>query len=61
MITSVKCRAYAKRSRLLGKSVQIPLKRRAQALSMARKWTALADGIERDEAKLAFVSISHRI
>jgi hypothetical protein len=58
MLTSARCRVYAKRSRALGKSVHIPLKRRTQALSMALKWTALAEGIDRDDAKLASHGIS---
>jgi hypothetical protein len=60
MLTSAQCRVYAKRSRVLGKSLHIPLKRRTQALSMALKWTALAEGIDRDDAKLASRGILKR-
>jgi hypothetical protein len=60
MLTSALCRVYAKRSRVLGKSVHIPLKRRTQAMSMAQKWTSLAEGMDRDEAKLASRDILKR-
>jgi hypothetical protein len=60
MLTSTQCRVYAKRSRVLGKSLHIPLKRRTQALSMALKWIALAEGIDRDDAKLASRGILKR-
>jgi len=60
MLTSALCRAYAKRSRALGKSAHISPKRRTQAMSMAQKWTALAEGIDRDEAKLASRGILKR-
>jgi hypothetical protein len=60
MLTSAQCRVYAKRSRVIGKSLHIPLKRRTQALSMALKWTALAEGIDRDDAKLASRGILKR-
>jgi hypothetical protein len=51
MLTSAQCRVNAKNSLVLGESVNVPLRRRTQALSMALKWTALAEGIDRDEAK----------
>jgi hypothetical protein len=51
MLTSAQCRVNAEKSLLLGNSVHIPLRRRTQALSMAVKWTALAEGIDRDDAK----------
>ena len=51
MLTSAQCRVNAKNSLVLGESVNVPLRRRTQALSMALKWTALAAGIDRDEAK----------
>jgi hypothetical protein len=51
MLTSAQCRVNAKKSLVLGKSVHVPLRRRTQALSMALKWTALAEGIDRDDAK----------
>jgi hypothetical protein len=51
VLTSAQCRVNAEKSLLLGKSVHIPLRRRTQAISMAAKWTARAEGIDRDDAK----------
>jgi hypothetical protein len=51
MLTSAQCRVNAKKSLVLGKSAHVSLRRRTQALSMALKWTALAEGIDRDDAK----------
>ena len=53
MITSAKCRVYARQSQLLGKTLDVSIERRKQAATMALKWNWLADRIDRDEAKLA--------
>ena len=52
MITSAKCRVYARQSRQLGKTLDVSIERRKQAARMALKWNWLADRIDRDEAKL---------
>ena len=52
MITSAKCRVYARQSQLLGKTLDVSIERRKQAATMALKWNWLADRIDRDEAKL---------
>jgi len=52
MITSAKCRVYARQSQLLGKTLDISVERRKQAATMALKWNCLADRIDRDDAKL---------
>jgi len=52
MITSAKCRVYARQSQLLGKALDISVERRKQAATMALKWNWLADRIDRDDAKL---------
>jgi hypothetical protein len=52
MITSAKCRVYARQSQLLGKTLDVSIERRKQAATMALKWNCLADRIDRDEAKL---------
>jgi hypothetical protein len=51
MVTSAQCRVNVKKRLLRGKSVHIPLRRRTQAISKAVKWTALAEGIDREDAK----------
>jgi len=43
MITSAQCRLYAKKSQLLGKTLDVSFKRRDQALIMALRWNRLAD------------------
>jgi hypothetical protein len=48
MITSAQCRLYAKKSQLLGKTLDVSFKRRDQALIMALRWNRLADQIDRD-------------
>lgn len=53
MITSAKCRVYARQSQLLGKTLDVSIERRKQAATMALRWIWLADRIDRDEAKLA--------
>jgi hypothetical protein len=53
MITSAQCRVYAKKSQLLGKTLDVSFKRRDQALVMALKWSRLADQIDRDDATTA--------
>lgn len=53
MITAAKARGYAKISQLLAKTLDVSFKRRDQASIMALKWSGLADGIDRDDAKLA--------
>jgi hypothetical protein len=52
MITSAKCRVYARQSQLLGKTLDVSIERRKQAATMALKWNCLADRIDCDEAKL---------
>jgi len=52
MITSAKCRVYARQSRQLGKTLDVSIERRKQAATMALKWNWLADRIDRDQAKL---------
>jgi hypothetical protein len=52
MITSAKCRVYARQSQLLGRTLDISIERRKQAATMALKWNCLADRIDRDDAKL---------
>ena len=51
MITSAKCRVYARQSQLLVKTLDVSIERRKQAATMALKWNWLADRIDRDEAK----------
>jgi hypothetical protein len=51
MLTSAQCRVNAKQSLVLGQSFLIPLNRRTQALSMAEKWSALADRIDREDGQ----------
>jgi hypothetical protein len=46
MITSAKCRVYARQSQLLGKTLDISIERRKQAATMAQKWNCLADRID---------------
>jgi hypothetical protein len=53
MITSAQCRLYARKSRLLGKTLDVSFKRRDQALIRALKWSRLADQIDRDDATTA--------
>jgi hypothetical protein len=53
MITSAQCRLYARKSQLLGKTLDVSFKRRDQALIMALKWSRLADQIDRDDATTA--------
>ena len=53
MITSAKCRLYAKKSQLLGETLDVTFKRRDQALIMALRWSRLADQIDRDDATIA--------
>jgi hypothetical protein len=50
MITSAQWRLYAKKSQLLGKTLDVAFNRRDQALIMALKWSRLADQIDRDDA-----------
>ena len=52
-ITSAQCRLYAKKSQLLGKTLDDSFKRRDQALIMALRWSRLADQIDRDDATTA--------
>jgi len=52
MITSAKCRVYARQSQQLGKTLDVSIERRKQAATMALKWNWLADRIDRDQAKL---------
>jgi hypothetical protein len=53
MITSAQCRLYAKKSRLLGNTLDVSFKRRDQARIMALSWSRLADQIDRDDATTA--------
>jgi hypothetical protein len=53
MITSAQCRLYARKSQLLGKTLDVSFKRRDQALVMALRWSRLADQIDRDDATTA--------
>jgi hypothetical protein len=53
MITSAQCRLYAKKSQLLGKTLDVSFKRRDQAMIMALRWSRLADQIDRDDATTA--------
>jgi hypothetical protein len=53
MITSARCRLYARKSQLLGKTLDVSFKRRDQALIMALRWSRLADQIDRDNAATA--------
>jgi hypothetical protein len=53
MITSAQCRLYAKKSQLLGKTLDVSFKRRDQALIMALRWNRLADQIDRDDVTTA--------
>jgi hypothetical protein len=53
MITSARCRLYASKSQLLGKTLDVSSKRRDQALIMALRWSRLADQIDRDAATTA--------
>jgi hypothetical protein len=59
-ITAKKCRFYAKKSRLLGADLTVPLERRTQAIAMARSWTALAIGIDRDAARKLLLVVPHK-
>ena len=60
MITSAKCRVYARQSQLLGKTLDISIERRKQAATMALKWNWLADRIDRDDAKLTNPDLPER-
>jgi hypothetical protein len=51
MLTSAQCRVNAKQSLILGQSFLIPLNRPTRALSMAEKWSALAERIDREDAQ----------
>jgi hypothetical protein len=53
MITSAQCRLYAKKSQLLGKTLDVSFRRRDQAMIMALRWSRLADQIDRDDATTA--------
>jgi hypothetical protein len=53
MITSAQCRLYARKSQLLGKTLDASLKRRDQAVIMALGWSRLADQIDRANATTA--------
>src|ERR1700730_5049986 len=53
MITSAQCRHYAKKSQLLGKTLDVSFKRRDQALIMALRRSRPADQIDRDDATTA--------
>jgi hypothetical protein len=53
MITSAQCRLYAKKSQLLGKTLDVSFKRRDQAMIMALRRSRLADQIDRDDATTA--------
>jgi hypothetical protein len=49
MITSAQCKLYAKKSQLLGKTLDVSFKRRDQAFIMALRWNRLPDQIDRDD------------
>jgi len=51
MIRSAQCRLYAKKSQLLGKTLDVSFRRHDQALIMALRWSRLADQIDRDDAR----------
>jgi len=58
MISPTKCRKYAAECRLLASSSDISAQRSLEQTIMALNWAALADQIDRDNARAASVAFS---